>query len=104
MTEVFSFARLDAGIARAVQEGARDAAGQLAESFRAEGEQASVQTAPDGSAQIVLEGAATVAREFGTRGLTSARPVIGTTLAVNRQAIRDAIARKIANALKGGTP
>jgi hypothetical protein len=104
MTEVFSFARLESGIAQAVQEGTRDSAAQLAESFRASGEQASVQTAPDGTAQVVLEGAATIAREFGTRDLAPARPAIGTMLAANRQMIRDAITRKITEALKGANP
>jgi hypothetical protein len=102
MTEIHSFARLHTRIARAAHQGAGDAAGQLAETFRAGGGQASVRTPPDGTAQITLEGAATIAREFGTQ-TTSARPVIGTTLQASRHAIRDTIARKIAQALKATT-
>jgi hypothetical protein len=100
MSARFSFSRIEAAVARAAGEGVADAAGRLAETLRAGGQQASVQSAPDGTAQIVLEGAATVAREFGTRTVP-ARPVIGVAVQANRQDISDAIAQRIAAALKG---
>lgn len=100
MTEAFSFARLEASIARAAHEGTAQSAGQLADVLRENGEQVSVIAAPDGTAQIVLEGAATVQREFGTQA-APARPVAGAALQANRQRIHDTIARKLSQALKG---
>jgi hypothetical protein len=100
VTEAFSFAGLEQNLGRAARDGAAEAASQFAQQLRADGETASVQTAPDGTAQIVLEGAATVAREFGTRSVPS-RPVVGVALQANRQNIRDIIARKLSEAVKG---
>ncbi|HXJ01308.1 MAG TPA: hypothetical protein VNH44_08785 [Micropepsaceae bacterium] len=100
MTEPFSFARLEAGLARAAQEGVAEAASQFADVLRTNGEAASVQSAPDGTARIMLEGAATVAREFGTRN-APARPIIGAALQANRQSIRETIARKLTDAVRG---
>jgi len=96
----FSFVPLEESIARAAREGVTEAAEQFAERLRAQGEQASVQTAPDGTAQVLLEGAATVAREFGTRTVP-ARPVIGAALQAERPGIVAAVAQNITDALKG---
>jgi hypothetical protein len=99
VTEAFSFAHLEQDLARSAREGAAEAAGQLAQVLRTKGETVSVQAAPDGTAQIILEGAATVAREFGTQNV-SAQPVAATALQTNRQSIRDTIDRKLAEAMK----
>jgi hypothetical protein len=100
VTEAFSFAGLEQNLARAARDGAAEAASQFGQQLRTMGETVSVQTAPDGTAQIVLEGAATVAREFGTRSVPS-RPVVGAALQANRQSIRETIARKLREAVKG---
>lgn len=99
MSEAFSFARLQPDIVRAARNGAAEAAGRFVQTLRANGEQASVTSAPDGTVQIVLEGAATIAREFGTRNVP-ARPVVAAALFASRQDIRQSIARKVAEALK----
>ena len=100
MTKAISFAPLQAGLTRAAHEGTAQAAGQIAEILRGQGEAASVQTAPDGTAQIVLEGAATVAREFGTQSVP-ARGAAGAVVQANRPDIRETIARKLSEALRG---
>jgi hypothetical protein len=100
MKQAFSFARLEARMNRAAQDGAAEAADRFAQTLRANGEQASVTAAPEGTAQIVLEGAAAVAREFGTRTVPP-RPAAADALSASRRDIREAIARKVAAALKG---
>ena len=100
MTKTYSFARAEAALAAAASAGLAEAAETFAEGLRASGERAAVETAPDGGARIVLEGAAAVAREFGTQA-SPARPVVGAALQASRAGIDAAISRKIAEALRG---
>jgi len=100
MTTAFSFGRAEAALTRAAHTGAREAAEVLADGLRADGEQASVQSAPDGTARVVLEGAGAVAREFGTRTIP-ARPVLGPALQAKRGRIGEVLSGAVTGALKG---
>jgi hypothetical protein len=96
----FSFAGAEATLARAASTGVAAAAESFASTLRANGERTSVETAPDGAARVVLEGAGAVQREFGTQS-SPAKPVLGPALQANRPLIGESIARSIAQSLRG---
>jgi hypothetical protein len=99
----YSFARVEHALSRAAAAGTTEAAEALARELRANGDRALVETGKDGSAHVVVEGVAVVAREFGTKA-ASPRPVLGPTLQMSRTRIAETVSRKLAGALKGGQP
>jgi hypothetical protein len=100
MTQILSFAGAEAALTRAARSGCAEAAELLAQSLRLRGESASVESAPDGTARVVLEGAHALAREFGTQA-SPAQPIAGPALQENRARVGETIARNIRHALRG---
>ena len=98
MTRFYSFERRELALRRAASAGALAAAEVLASALRNQGEIAAAASRLDGTATVTLEGAAAVAREFGTRG-SPARPVLGPALQESRARMTEAIAQAVAEAI-----
>jgi HK97 gp10 family phage protein len=103
MTQSFSFAAWQAAIARAAARGAADAADALAVTLRTSGESVRVQSNGDGSVRVVLEGAAAVAREFGTQA-SPAQPLLSPAVQDARGRIVTIVSNEIRAALNGKRP
>ena len=99
MSEAFSLARLQPDIVRAARNGAAEVAGRFVPNPARERGTGLVTSALTVLCKSCLKGAATIAREFGTRNVP-ARPVVAAALFASRQDIRQSIARKVAEALK----
>lgn len=101
MSELYSFVRSELLLRRAASAGTMTAAEVLAGALRSEGWAAQAESRLDGTAAVALEGAAAVAREFGTT-TSPARPVLGPTLHANRPRLIEAVSRTIGGAISGG--